>query len=179
MPECLDTATFYGFRKACPARLPKIGKSGPRKIVIYMITSNIQNGMPTANTTSASDARGSQFKCESGASDPASRAQVLPGPAATGALHPAEYSGGALGRPVIGHYQEKPLNVAFLFPDWFSRCDPSYNPSVTSLFLLLERGLPNSTCSRAVYLCIIGFAYRAAVARVHMGVRLAAILESQ
>ena len=37
----------------------------------------------------------------------------------------------------------------------------------------------NITCSPVRDLCIIGFAYRAAVARTHLGVRLAAFLESQ
>jgi len=36
---------------------------------------------------------------------------------------------------------------------------------VTLLFLLLGPTSPNSTCSRAEYLCIIDFAYRAAEAR--------------
>jgi len=39
---------------------------------------------------------------------------------------------------------------------------------VTLLFLLLAPTSPNSTCSRAEYLCIIDFAYRAAEARSQM-----------
>jgi hypothetical protein len=125
------------------------------------------NGIPTAYRTAASDARGSSLNSESGASDPASRAQVLPGPAANRSFS----SRGLDTRGDPWEASDWPsLRKAtqpwlFDFRNDFPADLPRVPHPVTLLFLLLEPTSPNSTCSRADYLCIIGFAYRAAEAR--------------
>ena len=73
---------------------------------------------------------------------------------------------GTLGRPVIGHHTKSHKAVAFRFLRLnFSALFSICVPLVTLLFCPMEPRFPNSTCSRALSLCIIGFAYRAAEAR--------------
>jgi hypothetical protein len=128
------------------------------------------NGIPTAYRTAASDARGSRLNSESGASDPASRAQVLPGPAAN-----RSFTSRALdtrGDPweASDWPSLRKATQPWLFDFWnhFPADLPRVPHPVTLLFLLLDPTSPNSTCSRADYLCIIDFAYRAAEARSQM-----------
>ncbi len=128
------------------------------------------NGIPTAYRSAASDARGSRLNSESGASDPASRAQVLPGPAANRSFT-------SRGLDTCGDSWEasdwpslRKATQPWLFDFWndFPADLPRVSRPVALLFLLLDPTSPNSTCSRADYLCIIDFAYRAAEARSQM-----------
>jgi hypothetical protein len=74
------------------------------------------NGQLTATSKAASDARGSQTTRESGDLDPASRAQVLPGPGRKPELHyPQTKSAGETWEASDWPSVEKPLTVAFLF----------------------------------------------------------------
>ena len=78
----LPTLDFYEFQNDCPGKASINRKQKASPGANYLITGNMVNGLPTAYRSAASDARGSRLNSESGASDPASRAQVLPGPAA-------------------------------------------------------------------------------------------------
>jgi hypothetical protein len=124
------------------------------------------NGMSTANRRVASDARGSQ-KCESGDSDPVSRAKSYrdqPQPE----LHiPADVRCRVDPWEASDWPSSKKSHsaVAFLFLATFSALFPLIWPDSNPFTLTSGTKLSNSTCSRTAYLCIIGFAYRAAEAR--------------
>ena len=128
------------------------------------------NGIPTAYRTAASDARGSRLNSESGASDPASRAQVLPGPAANRSFtsRGLDTRGDPWEASDWPSLRKATQPWLFDFRNDFRLTYPVRLHPVTPLFLPLDLTSPNSTCSRADYLCIIDFAYRAAEARSQM-----------
>jgi hypothetical protein len=128
------------------------------------------NGMPTAYRKVASDARGSRLNSESGASDPASRARFYQDQPQTGALRPADWICAGDSWEASDWPSLRKATQPWLFDFWndFPADLPRLPLPVTLLFLLLGPTFLNSTCSRADYLCIIGFAYRAAEARSQM-----------
>jgi hypothetical protein len=128
------------------------------------------NGMPTAYRKAASDARGSRLKAspapqirgaEPGSTRTSRKPELYIPQTGFGAGDPWEASDWPSLRKATHPW-------LFDFRYHFS-VDPRRPLSpVTLLFLLLGPTSPNSTCSRADYLCIIGFAYRAAEARSQM-----------
>ena len=117
----------------------------------------------------ASDARGSRTNSESGASDPASRARFHGTGRGPELYFPQTDSRGGPWEASDWPSLRK-ATQPWLFGFWnsFWLTYPACTHPITPLFLRMQLTCPNSTCSRADYLCMIGFAYRAADARSQM-----------